>query len=923
MQLGAEAAGMSAIPGPEPVSAQSVLPTGVVTFVFTDIEGSTLRWERTPAAMQAAVRRHDVLMRAAIAQNGGSVFKTVGDAFCAAFNRAGDALAAVLAAQRTLGSEDFSGVDGLRVRMALHSGETDERDGDYFGPAVNRVARLLAIGHGGQVLVSGTTRDLLKGLLPQDVSLRELGEHRLKDLAEPERVSQLLAPELGDDFPPLRSLDVLANNLPVSLTSFVGRDAEVAEIAALLETHRLVTLVGSGGVGKTRTSLQVAANLIERFPDGVWFVELAPLADASYLPATVAQAARLTLGAGGPTVENLAQAIGAKRLLLVLDNCEHLVEGTARTLAAILRGCANARILASSRQGLGIAGEAAYRMPSLPADAAAALFAERARSVDQRFVLTDENAVAVGEICRRLDGIPLAIELAAARVKILSPQQIHSRLDQRFRVLTGGSRDVLPRQQTLRSLIDWSHDLLDERERTLFRRLGIFVNGFALEGASAVGSGGDLDELDVFEVLASLVDKSLVLAETNGGDVRYRLLESTRAYASEKLDAANEREAVTEKYLDFFTAYFQAARERFEATMRNAELSDALAAELEDVRAALDAALDGPHLKKGGVLLGTIGESWVAWALEREGIRRAEAFVAVTPETETSIVRRLWSTLARLYAFSLDGPKGLEAASKSLEFARLLGPSAGSLAGALGTYSAAASRMELYDEAEAALDEAQAIPNLPPVHRLGLQIDRAILFDRRGDFDRAAAELERLWRANPSLGNSFDWGMAFNLANTEAERGMPRRSIEIIEEVLPGIRSNNDKQYFAQTLSLLASCRGAIGDREGARRAAREAVEDYAARKFESVFVIAAVEELALWCALEGDPSAAALLAGYVEGALHADRHQGLGYRDVTERRLREELQERLAPDDLQRLKAEGERLSLEAASALALEATS
>jgi predicted ATPase/class 3 adenylate cyclase len=908
---------VSVLPGPEPSPAATSTPSGVVTFLFSDIEGSTLRWEHDRVAMQEALRRHDALMRAAIVENGGLVFKTIGDAFCAAFNRAGEALDAALVAQHALDAEDFTAVGGVRVRMALHSGETDEREGDYFGPAVNRVARLLAVGHGGQVLVSGMTAELLKGLLPSQTSLLDLGQHRLKDLAEPERVSQLLAPGLAVEFPPLRSLDILANNLRPVLTSFVGRETEIAEITALLEHHRLVTLTGSGGIGKTRTSLQIAANHVDRFADGVWFVELAPLSDASYLPSTIAQAANVAPGSSGDSVEALVQAIASKSMLLVLDNCEHLVDGTARTLAAMLRSCANVRILASSRQPLGIAGEAAYRMPSLPLDAAAALFVERARAADQRFALTGESAVAIAEICRRLDGIPLAIELAAARVKILSPQQIHSRLDQRFRVLTGGSRDALPRQQTLRSLIDWSYDLLDERERVLFRRLGIFVDGFALEGSTAVCSAADLDELDIFDVLASLVDKSLVLAETEGTDVRYRLLESTRAYASEKLDAANERDAVAGKHLDFLVALFVEARQRFETTMRNSELSGPLRTELEDVRAALDSAL-GSRTKEGANLLGLIGEAWCTSQLEREGIQRARAYIDALPETETLLLRRLWINAARLYALSYDGQNQLMAASKALGYARAADTTVTSLASALGTYSGAASRMGLLDEAEAALDEAQALPNLAPVNRLGLEIDRALLLDRRGDYAGAAGEFERLWRSNTALGNSFNWGMALNLANTEVQRGLHSRAIDIIGEVLSGIRSNNDTQYFAQTLALLASCRSASGDRDGAYSAAREVVEDFVTRKVESVFVVVSLEEIALSYALGANQSVAATLSGYVTWALR-ELESELDFHSQTQRRLTEELEQRLAPPEMERLRAEGERLSMLEASTLAL----
>ncbi len=602
------------------------LPTGTVTFVFTDIEGSTARWERDRAAMQDAVRRHDAPMRAAIAAHDGVVFKTIGDAFCAAFARLEDAVGAMLDAQRALAVEDFSAVDGLRVRAAIHTGTTDERDGDYFGPAVNRVARLLAIGHGSQVLVSGVTADLVQGDLPSQASLRDLGEHRLRDLARPEYVYQLVAPDLAAEFPALRSLDVLPNNLPRMLTSFVGREAEIAEIAALIDTNPLVTLVGSGGVGKTRTSLQIAANLLDGAGDGVWFIELAPLASGDYIPSTIAHALGITLPPEGDQIEQLTRALKEKRALLVFDNCEHMVEPAARVISAILRTCPSVKILASSRQGLGIAGEATYRMPSLnvPRDAdratltaaesthyaAISLFVERAQAGDQRFGLTDDNAPIVADICRRLDGIPLAIELAASRVKMFSPQQINESLNERFRMLTGGSRDVLPRQQTLRALIDWSHDLLDERERVVFRRLGIFVNGFTYAGAVAVAGGEDLDEFEIFDVLASLVDKSLVLAEPQADAVRYRLLESTRAYASERSEVAGERDLLAARHLSYLRNRFAELWSTQERTARQTDIVEAFAAELEDVRYALDGALARSALIEGAELL-SFAKQWV------------------------------------------------------------------------------------------------------------------------------------------------------------------------------------------------------------------------------------------------------------------------------------------------------------------------
>jgi predicted ATPase/class 3 adenylate cyclase len=915
----------------------SARPTGTVTFLFSDIEGSTVRWDRDRAAMQDAVRRHDALMRTAIAENDGYVFKTIGDAFCAAFARPEDAVAAILDAQRALGAEDFSAIDGLRVRAAIHTGTADERDGDYFGPAVNRVARLLAISHGGQVLASGITTDLVQGELPSRVSLRDLGEHRLRDLARPEQVYQLLAPDLAADFPPLRSLEVLPNNLPLQLKSFVGRETEIAEIAALIEQHRLVTLVGSGGVGKTRTSLQVAANMLDGSGDGVWFIELAPLASGDYIPSTVAQALGLTLAPEGDPVENLVRELKEKHALLVFDNCEHLVEPAARTVSAILHGCPKVKVLASSRQGLGIEGEETYRLASLelPPDsdaehilasdairsAAVALFVDRALTADKKFALTNENAPIIADICRRLDGIPLAIELAAARVKMLSPKQLRNRLDERFRVLTGGSRDVLPRQQTLRALIDWSHDLLDERERTLFRRLAIFVSGFALEGAVAVGSGEELDELHVFDVLASLVDKSLVLAEPDGDAVRYRLLESARAYALEKLDDVGEHDLIADRHLRYLRDRFAALWERYEQTARVADLAETLQAELEDVRFALDHALARSAVIEGGGLLANISTSWRACGFDAEGTTRCEAYFAELPESESWLRARLLSTLSCLLGASGQSVRAFEQATLAVDYARASGDDS-SLAQALCWYAGAAIFLRRFDDAERALAQTEAIPGTSANLRIRLLEERARFSLFRGDLEMATAMYEELGKEHRSLGNARgELIAAQNLAETEHERGQTHRAIAIVRETLEAVGSGVDKNVLADTNLLfnLAGYLAAVDDLPGALAAAREAIGIRAAREPDHARVAIAMEHLALVFALRGDRARAAMLEGYTDAAFARHGYPRGFTETTTHDRLTALLRKGLAPGELARLIAEGAALAPEAAIALAL----
>ncbi len=927
---------MSASSDPAPATPDRPLPSGTITFAFTDIEGSTQRWERDRAAMQQAVRRHDALMRAAIVANAGRVFKTIGDAFCAAFSRPEDAVGAMLAAQRSLAAEDFGAIDGLRVRAAIHTGTADERDGDYFGPAVNRVARLLAIGHGGQVLLSGATADIAQSALESQASLRDLGEHRLKDLARPERVYQLVAPDLLAEFPPLRSLDALKNNLPRVLTTFVGREKELAEITALLEEHQLVTLVGSGGIGKTRASLQVAANLLDGSGDGVWFIELAPLASGDYVASAVAQAMGLGLASNGDPVENLARALESKHALLVFDNCEHLIEAAARVIATLLRACPKVKILASSRQSLGIAGEAAYRVPSLTVPdqvdatqlsaqdtaryAAMALFVERACAADNRFALTDDNAPTIADICRRLDGIPLAIELAAARVKILSPRQLRERLDERFRVLTGGNRDVLPRQQTLRALIDWSHDLLDERERTLFRRLGIFVNGFTLEGVVAVGSGTGLDEFDVLDVLASLVDKSLVLAEAEGDALRYRLLESTRVYAREKLEAAGERETCSARHLRYMRDRFVAARAHAEQTARLAELDEALRTELEDARVALDWAVNGQNAAVGGELLAAIGSRWGGGiALEREGLARLEAFATALRADDSALVSRLWSVTSVLAMNSGLTARAFAAATQAVVLARACGEPL-TLAEALDAYAWGAMRSGKFDDAEAALSEAEAIPGGSTFFRLRLLQARSYLSHQRGDLETAVRANEQLREAHRTLGNAAAERIyALNLAELEHARGRTERAIALVRETLPAARANADRSTLANVLTNLAGYFAAVDDLPEARAAAREAILEFAARDAGGAGLAIAIQHLSLTLALGGDLTRAATLTGYGDAALRRHGFEREFTETKTRDRLNAVLSEGIAPPELGRLLAEGAALTPEAAVALAL----
>ena len=645
------------------------LPSGTVTFLFTDIEGSTTRWEHQRAAMQAALARHDAILRTAIEVHGGHVFKTVGDAFCAVFTAAPDALEAALAAQRALASEAWDEVGPLRVRVALHTGTVQQRDDDYFGPPLNRVARLLAAGHGGQVLLSAATHELVRDHLPAGTALRDMGEHRLKDLIRPEHVFQLVAPDLPSDFPPLRTLENRPNNLPLQLTPFIGREHDLAALRLrLLDAGtRLVTLTGPGGTGKTRIALQVAADLLVSFPDGVWFVNLAPIADPSLLASTIATALGVPETGGQALLDSLKAYLREKHLLLVLDNFEQIT-AVANQVADLLAVAPALKVLVTSRVPLHVRGEREYAVPPLPLPDRAAhtspdwlsqyeavrLFIERARDVQAEFAVTNANAPAVAEICHRLDGLPLAIELAAARVKLLSPEAILQRLDRPLKLLSGGARDLHTRQQTLRATIDWSYNLLAPEEQTLFRRLGVFAGGFDLAAVEAVCSNGD-EAGDVFDGVAALVDNSVVRpVETLDGEPRFTLLETIREYALERLEAAGETGGLRRRHVE----YFLTMAERGDLELRGPnELAwlNRLETEHDNLRAALQWTLNRGEPGLGLRLAGALILFWYYRGHWSEGRAWLERLLAVGDAAAPAVRAR--ALAAAGYIPSEDGPR--------------------------------------------------------------------------------------------------------------------------------------------------------------------------------------------------------------------------------------------------------------------------
>src|ERR1700756_2442946 len=518
-------------------------PSGVVTFLFTDVEGSTRRWEADADAMRVALAAHDDVLRAAIEAHGGWLFKHTGDGVCAAFSSPKSAVDAALAAQQKL---------ELPVRMGLATGEAELRDGDYFGVVLNRAARVMAAGHGGQILLADSTAGLLSG-----VDLIDLGPRRLRDLPTSVQVFQVQAEGLRTEFPSLRALDTGPGNLRPAPTSFIGRESELDEVHAALKTHRLVTLTGVGGVGKTRLATEVAARLADEFPDGVWFFELAAVVDSAAVPDAVAAVLGITQQPSKTGSESGAAALEGRVRLLVIDNCEHVLNAAADLIEAILAPSATIRILATSREGLAVPDEQVWPVRSLDTtagidSAAVSLFVERAQGIAPGFSMADgDEAAAVTEICQRLDGIPLAIELAASRMASMTASEMRDRLDHRFRLLVGARRG-LERHHTLRHAVAWSYDLLDETEKTVLARCSVFAGGFDLQCACAIAGSDDLDEYAILEVLDALVRKSLLLAVRSSGRTRFSMLETIRQFAKEQLVTSGAAEAVRTAHARYF-----------------------------------------------------------------------------------------------------------------------------------------------------------------------------------------------------------------------------------------------------------------------------------------------------------------------------------------------------------------------------------
>jgi predicted ATPase/class 3 adenylate cyclase len=863
------------------------LPTGTITFLFTDVEGSTKLWERNPEAMSKALSHHDELIRNAVEAHDGFVFKTVGDAFYVAFSPAAEAVEAAIDAQKSLLTEEWEETGPLKVRIALHTGTAEERGGDYFGPTLNRAARLLSAGHGGQVLLSLSTQRLVRDQLPLGAELRDLGVRRLKDVLGPEHIFQLTAPELPASFPPLNTLDVRLNNLPIQPTPLLGREREVAEIADLLRHAdvRLLTLTGTGGTGKTRLALQSAAELIDDFEDGVFLVALAPISDPELVASTVAGALSVSESAGRPLKEDLRDFLNTKELLLVLDNFEQVVDA-APLVGELLSGCPGLKVLATSRTLLRIYGEHEYAVRPLelpdpdhlpPIETlrqyeAIRFFTERARAANAHFSLTNENALAVAEICARLDGLPLAIELAAARTKLLSTRAMCSRLSDPLKFLTGGARDLPERQRTLRGAIAWSHALLNEDEQALFARLSVFSDGCALEAVEAVCDPvGDLF-VDVLEGLSSLLDKSLLRQEEMvEEEPRFVMLETIREYARERLELSGEAEEIRRMHAEYFLALAEQGASEQQGPEETAWL-ERLDLEHDNMRAALSWMLESEEAEPGMRLAGALWQFWDMRGYYGEGRRWLEE--ALAKDGRASAVRaKALEGVGWLADLQGDIDRAVAAAEEGLSlsarvkiessvrasFLRILG----SAAYVHGDHEQAA---RLYEESLAlsreARDERGVASSLLQLGNVssdlgdheeaktfyeeGLALsrkldDKALLasalisvgaeFLLQGDHERGAMLNEEAAELYRERGNRGHLQYALdNLGWAALVRGNLQQAEELHRESLALSRQLGDKLVAAEALEGLACSASARGEAErvarlfGAAEALREAV---------------------------------------------------------------------------------------------------
>jgi len=916
-----------------------------LTFLFTDLANSTHLWEQFPEAMRPAMARHDALLKQVVENHHGRIVKTTGDGLHAVFESPLDGVNAALAGQQALTSATWpTEIGPFNVRMGLHTGESQERDGDYYGPEVNLAARVMGLAHGGQVLLSASTAALGKKTLPPGCTLADLGEHRLKGIAAPEHLFQLCHPDLVAEFPPLQSLATFKHNLHRSLTTFIGREKELAEVKRLLQATQLLTLLGPGGTGKTRLMLQVAEEVIAGYSEGVWLVELAPLTNPDLIAERVAAALNVQEQPGRQMLATLTEYLRRKELLLLLDNVEHLVRECATIAEHLLEHCPRLKILVTGREALFIGGETTLQIPSLSlpedhgnvtleaahASEGVQLFLERAHAVRPKFALTPHNAPAIVEIVRRLDGIPLALELAAARLRMLTVEQIASRLNDRFRLLTGGRRTALPRQQTLQALIDWSWNLLEEPERVLLRRLSVFSGGWTLEAAQTVTGFDPLDEFAVFDGLEQLINKSLVTVQyPPEGEARYGMLESIRQYAQGKLFETGEGENLRNRHTEYFVAF---AVESEYHLIRDTMVSrvNRILLELDNLRAVLAWTLeDRPALALR--ISSSLLYHWAHWIHPSEArswlessIEKSRSLLESEP-SDTLIQDFIKAHIGLGVGYSLfgDNDGGIAIIDQGVALAREYSELAYMTFGIAWKMNLMIlSQYEFTPEWQKELDLALEISE-----QNGLELSQGMLhlimffiLTNQGKSTEALPHFQIMVGLAQKLNNPrVNANLLQIQARVSAAQGDPETAKQLYLKAIDDYIAINDFRGALHSKSEVAHILRREGDLEGALRLYRETIQKW--QEEGSIPALAHQLECFAYIAIaRGQPKPAARLLGRAQATREAQNAPSTDPVEIAElEQALEQLAEAMSAAERDRAMASGKRMSLDDAVLFAL----
>ncbi|HUP00274.1 MAG TPA: tetratricopeptide repeat protein [Gemmatimonadota bacterium] len=910
------------------------LPSGTITFLATDIQGSTDLWERYRGLMPSVLDRHDDLLREAFESRGGHVFKNTGDGLFTAFAAAPPAVAAALAAQRALGSTEWPVPEPVRVRMAIHSGSAETRGGDYFGPPVNRVARILSAGHGGQILLSQSVERLASRQFPEGAALRDLGLRSLKDLTEPERLFQLVTADLPADFPPLKTLDARPHNLPAQTTPLIGRVREVEDVRGLIQEDavRLVTLLGPGGTGKTRLGLQVAAELIDDYRDGVWLVNLAPVHDPQVLAATILKVWGESPGGDASAQEALEAYLRGRELLLVLDNFEQVVEA-APVVSRVLRAAAGVNVLITSQAALRIEGEHEYPVAPLalpgPRESdpdrlvlndAVSLFVSRARAVQPSFALSRDNAGAIVSITRQLDGLPLAIELAAARIKLFTPGAMLARLERQFDFLTTGGRDRPDRHRTLKGAIDWSYALLGDEERKVFERMAVFDGGFTLEAAETVLTTPD-EGLDVLEALSSLIDKSLLRQVATAEDEpRFERLRTIYAFATVKLEASGEADVWRRRHAEYFADLAEGTEPGSGPDVGTGARLRRLEHEYENLRAAMSYALNAGAARLAVRLAQALPALWFTRGMIEEGASWLERVLELgdrLSDLDRAIALNLHGRLAQIRGD--NSPEVVHRFEESLELFRQTGHTPG-IARALMNLGNVRSRAGDYAGARRLFEESRELYQevKDPVGVGSALLNLGDVCWAENDEPCATRYFEEARRLAGAGGYRIGYAFSIQyLGRMALQAGDLDRAAGLFAECREIFESLNARPGLAWTILCQAGIAGERGDLAGARRLLLDGLE-----RFDELRYSPGISEALLGCGLLAAREERAVDAARLLGAAERLREGAALSRSPLERGFERKAADlasaALGPDAFERERAAGRALPVAEALALA-----